>query len=80
MRASEIMNRWRPGSYDPPWTWLDEMRDLAGPEQDLLTEYVRANGVPGRVYLGNDGRVWDGHHRLIAAYQAGDLDVPWLEL
>lgn len=80
MRASEIMARWRPGSYEAPWTWLDEAREIAGPYQDALTEYIKEHGIPGRICLGNDGRVWDGHHRLVAAYQLGDLEVPWLEM
>ena len=69
--ASEIMGRWRPGSYDPPWTWDDEAADLdSRGELADLTESVREHGVREPVLLAGDGRVWDGHHRVIAAYRA----------
>lgn len=37
-----------------------------------LEEYISSSGImPAGILLGNDGRVWDGHHRLIAARRLG---------
>lgn len=45
-----------------------------------LTAYVRQNGVPGRLVLHVDSRrnatLYDGNHRLRAAYEAGRPHVP----
>lgn len=45
-----------------------------GPEghyQRQLEEHIVERGVPGYVLLGDDGRVWDGHHRVVAARRLG---------
>jgi hypothetical protein len=73
----EVLREYRPGSYDPPWSWDDEEENLLsricvccgkpGHYQLMLEAYIRENGVPGAICLGTDGRVWDGHHRIIAA-------------
>lgn len=79
MAVYTIMRRWRPGSYPPPWSWRDE-------ETDFFTrqpEYMDAMAVAllrrgwsaflddGSILLGNDGRVWNGHHRIVLARRLG---------
>lgn len=32
-----------------------------------LMRDIEANGIKEPILLGNDGRVWDGHHRLLVA-------------
>ena len=70
---SHILTFWRPGSAD--WTWADEYNDLIHAD---VTERVRARvdkeGIEFAdefcpVLLGNDGRVWDGHHRIVIAIE-----------
>jgi hypothetical protein len=59
----------RPGSQDPPWTWHDESRDLWTREPDpmlALVADIKANGQLEPVMVGDDGRLWDGHHRVAA--------------
>lgn len=65
-----IMERWVPASQDQPWTWNDEYaevnRRLTFPR--LLEDIRRDGQVLVSVHLGDDGRVWDGHHRILAAH------------
>jgi hypothetical protein len=70
---AQIVTFWRPGSQD--WFWADEYTDLMGPRRegtDAVHERVKAEGFGfldhiAPVLLGNDGRVWDGHHRICLA-------------
>lgn len=77
----------RPGSRGPSWTWDDEQRDIdsrvclccdqPGHYQAALEAHLRAVGrIEQGICLGNDGRVWDGHHRIVAARRLGFSDVP----
>ncbi len=67
---SQIVTEWRPGSHDEPWSWMDEAHDLWQREpivmDDLLSDVMR-RGIVEPVDLGDDGRVWDGHHRIVIA-------------
>ncbi len=85
--VASILRNFRPGSYDPPWTWDDEERDILGREclccgepghyQQALEEHLAAVGeVRQPVCLGPDGRVWDGHHRIVAARRLGFEYLP----
>lgn len=77
--AGEIMARWRPGSYDPPWDWKAEALDLWSRDYDRMVELessILADGILTPVILGDDGRVWEGHHRILVAVKYC-LDVPY---
>ena len=72
---AHITTFWRPGSRDEKWTWADEYGDLI---DDPVTGAVRlrvdAEGIGfvdhiAPVLLGSDGRVWDGHHRIVIAIE-----------
>lgn len=71
MHPRSIMEKWRPGSAE--WTWPEEAVDVIGRDPAgfaaLLTD-IHKNGVLEPVLLGDDGRVWDGHHRVLAALLA----------
>lgn len=41
-----------------------------------LVESIKAEGIRTPILLGNDGRVWDGHHRLCVADMLGLDEVP----
>lgn len=80
--AALIMECFLPGSYDQPWTWEDEEADIRarvclccdeeGHYQQALEEHLAAQGrIDSAICLGNDGRIWDGHHRLIAGRKLG---------
>jgi len=74
LTVAEAMQQWRPGSHD--WTWEDESRDLWKRDRQkmaALASSIRWSGLREAeadeepITLGNDGRVWSGHHRLLAA-------------
>lgn len=79
MNARDLVARWRPGSGD--WDWPHEAVDVinANPAgfADLLAD-IHTNGITTPVLLGDDGRVWDGHHRVLAALLVG-VPVPFEE-
>ena len=72
----QILAFWRPGSHDDGWTWEDEYGALVGlPETERVRNRLRQLGpsadCAAPVLLGPDGRVWDGHHRIVIAIQDG---------
>lgn len=69
-----------PDGANLAWTWDDEARDLTTrtPEyQAGIVARVQRDGINygseygAHICLGNDGRVWDGHHRICAALALG---------
>jgi len=83
MSLTEITTSWRPGSYD--WTWREEYEDVM--KQDRIRgvrDRVNAEGLGfidhiAPILLGNDGRVWDGHHRICLALE-NNVDSVMVEL
>ena len=87
MHLSTVMSLWTPGDE---WSWEEEEKDLHSHEcvctpdcpipghyQKKLEEYIDKIGyIPYPVCLGNDGRVWDGHHRIVAAKRLGIGIIP----
>lgn len=71
----EILKKWRPGSYD--WAWQQEFDDLKdSPVTKEIEARVDKEGISfvdciSPVLLGSDGRVWDGHHRIVIAMKRG---------
>lgn len=70
------------------WTWADEAHDLftRTPEyQAGIVNRVHRDGIDygnrygATILLGNDGRVWDGHHRIVAGLALG-VDVAVVEI
>lgn len=83
----ELLALWMPGSHDQPWSWDDEERDILarvclccgepGHYQRQLEDHFRRVGrIDQGICLGTDGRVWDGHHRIIAARRLGYDRLP----
>jgi len=59
--------------------WAEEFRRLWDVERSAMvkiTASIRDWGIRKPICVGADGRVWDGHHRLAAAWRAGIVDVP----
>lgn len=76
MNLRELLDTYATGD-DGEWT--DEFLDLWTREPHYMTTLVEDIGVHGilkPILLGNDGRVWDGHHRLAAACALNLADVP----
>lgn len=70
-----IIEVWRPGSHGDDWTWIDEYNDLWTRDKErtwalydaILKKGFRLADDTAPIKLGNDGRVWNGHHRLVIA-------------
>lgn len=43
---------------------------------DMLATSIQETGIQTPILLGNDGRIWDGHHRLCVANMLGLEKVP----
>lgn len=80
----DVLESWRPGSSDATgWDWDAEEADIRSREcvccgvdghyQAQLEAYMANRGLPrgNPPLLGDDGRVWDGHHRIVAARKLG---------
>jgi len=80
-----IMNNWRPGSHD--WDWEDERLDLLTRDwvrTGKLRDTIRERGfgfadATSPIKLGNDGRIWNGHHRLILGLEFRP-DTLWVDV
>lgn len=60
-------------------TWAEEFRWLIDHDNEntgALLADIEKNGIKLPILLGNDGRVWNGHHRLLAARILGMIEVP----
>lgn len=70
----DIMKNYRPGSYDEPWEWRDELKELRK-RNELSIPFGQRSEDFEPVLLGDDGRVWDGHHRILAALRSGAREL-----
>lgn len=74
---AQITTFWRPGSRSDNWTWADEYAELIDhPVTAAVHKRVDNEGIDfadkfAPVLLGSDGRVWDGHHRIVIAIKLG---------
>lgn len=83
MSLEDILTGWRPGSHGDDWTWANEAEDLwtrdSARTQKLMSAiFDHGFGLADSkapVKLGNDGRVWNGHHRIVIAQY---LQEPYL--
>lgn len=68
----------RVGSADH--TWQTELRDMWGPNHRKTTlalmDDILANGITTPIHIGDDGRLWDGHHRIAVAIALGIDSIP----
>ena len=73
--VSQIITFWRPGSAEH--SWADEYADAMAQDRTAeIYKRVDSEGIAfmdrvAPVLLGNDGRIWDGHHRICIAIQRG---------
>jgi hypothetical protein len=75
-----ILANWKPGSFDDPWTWGQEHEWLWCHQKKKmkdLTKSISTHGIKTPIILGDDGRVWDGHHRICIAI---DLKIETLKI
>lgn len=76
-----LLTEVKPGSHDDDWTWQQEHDDLwFGPHADThgmdrLASSLQEIGQQNPVLIGDDGRLWDGPHRVAAAMRLGFATV-----
>lgn len=84
MLLADLVRDYTPGDE---WSWDEEERDILshvcvccgqpGHYQLALEDHLRAAGqIDQGVCLGSDGRIWDGHHRIVAARRLGFAHIP----
>lgn len=81
--TAQLINQWRPGSSvgNDEWSWADETLALLQRSPARVTQWIATTPSaqdPHPISLGNDGRVWDGHHRIIASLLAARTVLPVL--
>lgn len=75
VRLDALLDVYSVGSGD--WSWDEEYTKLIDqPGTRKLLDRIRAEGIREPILLGTDGRVWDGHHRIIIAMHIGIDSVP----
>lgn len=60
-------------------TWAEEFRwiiDFDNNHTGALLADIEKDGIKLPILLGDDGRVWNGHHRLLVARILGMTEVP----
>jgi len=80
--AREIVAGW----HEESWTWEDEERDTRarlclccgkpGHHQEVIEALVARDGLIRGVCIADDGKLHDGHHRIIAAKRLGIAEIP----
>lgn len=75
MHPQDLTNAYQPGD---PHSWAEEFRWLRenhAAKLRALFHDVLKNGIREPVLLGDDGRLWDGHHRLYVANALGFTSI-----
>ena len=76
MSIEEVLRNYVPGSHD--WSWEEEFEDLKTRDFDYLQELlvdILTHGQREPILLGNDGRVWEGHHRILVLLDLGQTHI-----
>ena len=74
-KASAIMVMATVGSGD--WSWLEELSRIYDDDtwNAISEDPGLLNNAEEPVTIGDDGRLWDGHHRVLWAWLNGDCLV-----
>ena len=76
MPIRELIETIAPGE---PHGWGVEILDLLARDRRrtrALAASITAHGVRTPVLIGDDGRLWDGHHRVVASIYLGRETIP----
>lgn len=74
MSVARLLAEIAPSTHDENWTWHDEMRwldDMHAERFAALVADIDRRGQRTPVIVGDDGRLWDGHHRVCALARLG---------
>jgi len=76
MTVADLMRDIQDGdriTWSAEFNWL---RENHAPQLRALFLSVLQNGIREPLLIGDDGRLWDGHHRLYVAHSLGFKHVP----
>ena len=76
LRVADILHDYQDGNqigWENEFAWL-RLHDEA--RLDRLADSVQSFGFLSPINLGDDGRIWDGHHRLCVAVMLGIDRIP----
>lgn len=76
MLLVDLMRDYRDGDEHGWFTEFDWLRDNDAERLAALRTDAATNGIRVPILLGDDGRIWDGHHRVCVAYDLGLAEVP----
>lgn len=74
---ARVLDTYRPGSREHDWA--DEFYELVTRDPDRMRDLIASietDGILEPIILGDDGRVWDGHHRITAAKLLNMRTIP----
>lgn len=77
MKLDDLMRKVQDGEghgWVTEFEWLRKEHDGA-PIRSLIASILRV-GIQRPVLIGSDGRLWDGHHRVYAAWALGLTEIP----
>ena len=76
MPLADVLDRWIDGEGHG---WVTEAVWLLTHDRQRMNELIasiRQHGILEPILLGTDGRVWDGHHRIVVAWLLRLREVP----
>ena len=76
MGLNDLLKQYRDGDEIGRQNEFDELWSREPAYMDHLCGLINRCGITTPILLGDDGRVWDGHHRLAAAQMLGLESVP----
>ena len=76
MRVEELLATVKDGDEHGWETEFRILRETHGHRNRELASSILRTGIREPLLIGDDGRLWDGHHRLYAAYWMGYTHVP----
>ena len=84
MPLSELLDAYRPGGDMETWEDAERVVSEAiclccgqpGHYQQMLEAHIAEHGLTEGIYVGEDGRLRDGHHRITAARRLGIEMIP----
>lgn len=76
MLLSILLTDYQDGNEEGWEAEFDWLETFDSEHLEEVVDSVREKGIITPVHLGDDGRIWDGHHRIYAAHKLGLTHVP----
>lgn len=76
MLLADLLTHYRDGDEHGWGTEFAYLREHHAGRLAVLRADIATNGIQTPIHIGDDARIWDGHHRLCVADELGITDVP----